>query len=231
MSDETQAQQPPENADTPEQGTGTTEQAQAEQATDWERRYKDLQAEYTRTSQEHTQAKALLDALQSDDADTRLRAARQLGYEFADEADDDTQQHDDDDEPYLTREEWQSYQAAQREQANEAAEQARQAEWLARAEQHVEASLDAIDGLDKSDRDWIVGRAMALAPTPEGMPDIQAAHKEFAAWEQQRMKKWAASKKAHYFSPVGGEGTQQPDLDTHEGRVQYALGRLAAEQQ
>ena len=69
----------------PEPGTGTTEQAQV----DWQKRYSDLQPEYTRATQELADLRRnqeLYDLLIStDDADTRRQIAEALGYQLQEE--------------------------------------------------------------------------------------------------------------------------------------------------
>jgi hypothetical protein len=206
-------QDTPTNDDTPQDGTVTQDQDVQQQ--NWEERYKEAQAWGTRVAQEKAQLEQqaqLVQALQSDDAGLRKQAFEALGLELADETVDDTQYADP------------SEQLAKRLEALEQSlqqqnQQAAQAQQIAQIEAHVEAQLGTLDGLDDSDREWIVNTAVAMPPTAEGMPDIQAAHEKFVAWETERQKKWAASKKAHPFSAVGAEGTQQPDLKTRQGKV------------
>lgn len=76
-------QAPPEGAapdaavDTPQPGT------EEQPTTNWQERYEHLQPEFTRTTQELSQYRELLGALQSEDPDTRLQAAQILGLELA----------------------------------------------------------------------------------------------------------------------------------------------------
>jgi hypothetical protein len=164
----------------------------------------------------------LVQALQSDDIDVRRQAFEMLGLELADE--DDTQ--------FDPQDQLSSRLEKLEEQLQQQAQQVQQAQQIAQIEQHVEQQLATLDGLDDSDREWIVNTAVAMPPTAEGMPDIQAAFEKFTAWETARQKKWASTKRTtHRVSPNGEEGTQQHDLTTHEGRVAHVLGRMAAEEQ
>jgi hypothetical protein len=222
------SEQAPPSEDTPTvdtpQGTGTEDQAQQQ---NWEERYKEAQAWGTRVAQEKSQLEqqaALVQALQSDDADTRRQAFEALGLELADETGDDTP-HADPQDALAKRLEALEGQIQQRDQ------QAQQAQQIAQIEQHVEQQLAGLAGLDDSDREWIVNTAVAMPPTADGMPDIKAAHEKFTAWETERQKKWAKTKRTHAFSPVGEAGTQQPDLSTTEGKTAHILGRMAAEEQ
>ena len=229
MSEQEQApdQGTPENAGTVEETPGTDEQQHEGQQpeVDWQKRYEDMRSEFdrrgTRLSELQQQAQ-LLEALQSGDADLQRQAYAALGLEIVDDAADDT--YADPQDQLAQRLEALEAQIQQRDQ------QAQQATQIAQIEQHVEQQLAGLDGLDDSDREWIVNTAVAMPPTPEGMPDIQAAHEKFVAWETERQKKWAQSKRTHPFSPVGAEGTQQPDLKTRQGKVDYIRARLAADE-
>ena len=206
-------------ADTPE-GTGTQDQTQQQ---NWEERYKEAQAWGTRVAQEKAQLEQqaqLAQALQSDDPDIRRQAFEALGLELADETD-DTQYAD-------PSEALAAEVAALKQQFEAQNQQAQQAQQIAQIEAHVEQQLAGLDGLDDSDREWIVNTAVAMPPTPEGMPDIQAAHEKFVAWETARQKKWAATKRtSHRVSPTGEAGVQAPNLDDRDARQQWMAQRFA----
>src|SRR5690242_5353588 len=80
-------------------GTGEAEQA-AQAEVDWQKRYADLQPEYTRTTQELAELKRqqeLYDVLIStNDPDTRRMVAEQLGYTLEDEPNPDDELEQDD---------------------------------------------------------------------------------------------------------------------------------------
>src|SRR3954464_13049417 len=92
------------NAETPE--TPQTD----EPTVDWSKRYNDLRPEFDRTNQELSHLNRLLEAARNGDP----QAAEALGFAYADNDTID----DDGEEPgqYLTREEWQQYQAQQAQQ-------------------------------------------------------------------------------------------------------------------
>lgn len=221
------SEQAPQSEDTPTVDTpnGTDTPDQQAQQDNWEQRYKDAQAWGTRVAQERAefeQQAQLVQALRSEDPDARRQAAEALGLEFTDEAEDD-------DTPYA--DELTKRLEALEGQIQQRDQQAQQAQQIAQIEQHVEQQLATLNGLDEADREWIVNTAVAMPPTTDGMPDIKAAFEKFTAWETERQKKWAKTKRTHAFSPVGEAGTQQPDLSTHEGKVAHVLGRMAAEEQ
>jgi hypothetical protein len=232
MSEQEQAPvEEPENAGTAEEAPGTqTEQQQI----DWEKRYNDMRSEFdrrgTRVSELEPLQQAVAD-LKSDDPDTRARAAQALGlpFEFVDDTPDD-----DEAMPYLTREEWQSYQQQQAQREQEAQAQAAQEAAIAQIDNAIQ-SHQALNALDKDDRDWVIAKALSLDPkmTPEGvpLPDIDAALEQFNGWSSGRIEKWRSTKKAPHVGQVGTAGTQAlPEDAGHNERVAYAMERLMADQ-
>ena len=226
MSEQEQApdQGTPENAGTVEETPGTDEQQHEGQQpeVDWQKRYEDMRSEFdrrgTRLSELQQQAQ-LLEALQSGDADLQRQAYAALGLEIVDDAADDT--YADPQDQLAQRLEALEAQIQQRDQ------QAQQATQIAQIEQHVEQQLAGLDGLDDSDREWIVNTAVAMPPTPEGMPDIQAAHEKFVAWETARQQKWRESKRAPSIKAGGQAGIQAVPLDaTHTDRVRAMVEKL-----
>lgn len=178
--------------------TGTPEEI------DYEAKYKSLQPEYTRATQEVSQTRQELEHWQRFEADEDYRDAylAQLGYDVS--ADDDDEFAD----PNIARLEA----LEQHISAKEAAET--EAQQIQMVEQYVNAQLDALDGLDTADRNWIESRALTIDATSEGMPDIKAAYEELQARDLQAQKRWAAGKNAApRFSANGTPGNQAPDLD------------------
>jgi hypothetical protein len=220
-------EQAPEEQGTPDSGQQAAA-AQQQAEVDWQKRYGDLQPEYTRATQEaaalrqrEENYKALLYA---DDQDTRRQAAQALGIELADEEIDDTQYADPTDQ--LRRE---LEQLKQQFTGDLSARQ--QQEQIAVLEGIAEQNMDHL-GVPKDDavRDWIVSRAVALPATPEGHPNVEAAYQEFQQLIDSQKKQWASTKRTQHFAPGGGEGTQAPDLSTHSGRVQHMLSRLQSDE-
>jgi vacuolar-type H+-ATPase subunit I/STV1 len=214
----------PEPANTPDQGTGTQEQS------NWQERYEHLQPEFTRATQdrdryrqEAEQTRQLVAALQAEDPQVRQQAAEALGLQLIDEPEDDTQS---DPNEQLARE-----LAELKQWRDEFTGSQQQEQYVAQIEQSVEQQLDQLGDLSEPQKDWIVSRAIALPPTQDGLPDIQAAHTEFQALINAEKQSWAKSKpRSAFTSAAGQEATQVPDLDKHENRVDYMLSRLQADQ-
>lgn len=215
-----------EGAAASEATTSTEAQEAAEQAVvDWEKRYNDIRPQFDRVTgrnSELEQREQWFNLLAtSEDPDTRRQAAEALGYEV--EGDDEPQEPD--------------AQLAQRlekleQTLSKQAEDAQQNARIAQVEQHVDTALAGLDGLDDSDRDWVVARAVALPPTEAGMPDIAAAHAEFVALEGRLKQRWATTKRAPQTVVGGTQATQavDPATMTHQERVDHIMARLNADQ-
>jgi hypothetical protein len=211
--------------ETPDPTTAT--EAEIQQEVDWQKRYSDLQPEYTRASQEaaelRRQTEHYQQLLTSDDPDTRRQAAEALGYQL----DEPEPEYDEDLDPRVAKRLEELEQRFQQQST-----QAQQQERLAELETLTERELDALKvPADDAVRDWIVSRAVALPPTEQGLPDVRAAYAEFEALINAQKKQWASTKRTHQFSAVGTEGTQTPDLDKRQDRVDWMTQRLLADQQ
>jgi hypothetical protein len=214
----------------PEAGTGTAEQ-QGQPEIDWQKRYTDTQAEYSRGQQEladfrHKQE--LYDLLVStDDPDTRRTVAEQLGYvleeENAPESEFDPENPFAQYDERIERLEATLTQRDQREREDAYAEQVRQA---------CDERLDAL-GIDKDDQDWVLAYAINALPVgQDGLPDIAQAHAVFNAREDARQKRWAQTKRqAPRISPNGQTATEVPNLDNRQERVDWMAQRWAEGQQ
>lgn len=221
MSDE-QTQAPVEDTPAdlpgPDSGTPGTE-------VNWQERYANLQPEYTRASQEAAQLRNLVEAARQGDPD----AISQLGFEIADSDLDDTPEYEDPfDEIRKEVEEVRQWKQSQEQQAQEA-------QMLQRAEQHIETEINAIDGLDEADAAWVVDRALRLPPNDQGLPDIQAAAKDFAAWDQARQERYAEQQRQQRrrrpAAIAGGqEGTDAPNWDemSPSQQAEYMASRVQA---
>jgi hypothetical protein len=210
----------------PESGTGTAEQDH-EAAVDWQKRYADLQPEYTRATQELAELRRqqeLYDLLVStDDADTRRQVAERLGYTFEEEPEEANPDIDPED-PFAVYDE----RLGRIEQSLTQRQQEEQdATYAAEVRRKVDARLDQL-GLDKDDQDWVLAFAInALPVTAEGLPDIEQAHQAFIARETERQRRWAAGKKtAPHLSPHGQAATEVPNLDNRQERQDWMVRRL-----
>jgi hypothetical protein len=208
----------------PESGTGTAEQDH-EAAVDWQKRYADLQPEYTRATQELAELRRqqdLYDLLVStDDADTRRQIAEQLGYVLDEEPDEPELDPEDPFAHYDERLGRIEQSLTQRQQEEQ------DATYAAEVRRKVDARLDQL-GLDKDDQDWVLAFAInALPVTAEGLPDIEQAHQAFIARETERQRRWAAGKKtAPHLSPHGQAATEVPNLDNRQERQDWMVRRL-----
>lgn len=192
----------------------------------YEKRYNDLQPEYTRATQEAAQLRQEREMYRqlvtSTDPDTRRQAAEALGFEL--EAEPDGTQWDDDPVAQLQRE-----LAELREQYSGDKQQQTQEQHLAHLETVTEQKLDALQvPADEGVRDWIVSRAVALAPDKNGYPDVAKAYEEFNALINAQKKDWAKTKHTHQFSASGLEGNQAPKLHEmpRDQRDEYLARRL-----
>ena len=110
----------------------------------------------------------------------------------------------------------------------------REARETALIKAHTDERLASLDGLDQEDQDWVLAYAINALPAvrepgvPVPLPDIAGAFEAFEVRETERQKRWAQTKRAPYVTPGGQTATEVPDLDTHQGRVDYALRQLNA---
>lgn len=219
---------PPPAVAGPEGTPGTAEQA-AQAEVDWEKRYNDLQPEYTRATQENADLRRqqeLYDLMVStEDADTRQQIAQQLGYVLDDDA---STPPDDEADPFAAYDD----RLARIEQSLTAREQAEaNAEQAAEVRVAVDERLDQL-GIDKDDQDWVLAYAInALPATPDGLPDIEQAHGVFQAREDARQKRWAQTKRAPHIAPHGQAATEVPNLDNRQQRWEYMERRLNENEQ
>jgi hypothetical protein len=223
----------PEGQDTPAaagpEGTGAAEQAEV----DWQKRYSDLQPEYTRTSQEAAELRNWRQwaelAFTSEDADTRRQALEALGYQVEEPEEEPVDQAAEYEDPYehlLTRQEQVEQRLAEREQAEQEARE------NALIKAYTDERLAQLDGLSEEDQDWVLAYAINAMPAvrepgvPVPLPDVKGAFEVFQSRETERQKQWAQTKRAPYVPPGGQTATEVPDLESHQGRVDYAVRQL-----
>lgn len=214
----------------PEGASGTAEQiAQAE--IDWQKRYADLQPEYTRTSQENAalrQRQELYDLLiTSEDPDTRRQVAERLGYQLEEEQSGQAYEEDEPWEVYDQRLANLERQQAEREQQEADAQRAREVRVV------LDERLEQLPGLDREDQDWVLAYAINALPVAEdGFPDIGKAFEVFAERENARQRRWAQTKRGAPSVPSNGQAaTEVPDLDKREDRVDWMVRRLQEQEQ
>lgn len=203
--------------DTPDAGTV------AEPQVNWEERYKHLQGDYTRASQEAARYRSLEADLRSDDPEKYRAAAEAFGLQFADYEEDD--EHVDPTESL--RKEFDSLKASLETDRQKAQEEAE----LRRLETFIDSETASL-GLDGPKKDWVISRALNLPWNAEnGTPDIRAAAKQFEdELEAEIKKQWRNSKRSSHVSSVGASATQLPDLDDRKARLAFVKQQLAAEE-
>ena len=227
-------QQAPPNGDSPavagpDEAPGTAQDQQSQdtpghgQDVNWEQRYKDTQADYTRQQQELAQLKHEREwaqvALTSDDPDIQRQAFEILGIEVEEpeEGYEDFEEFTQED-PYDQRIRALEEQLSVREQQAQA--QQEQQLLLTDAETQFEqlGMPWTEDPLEQETRQIIFERALSLPRLPpkpgqprEGLLDIQTAHEQFRTWEDNRMKSWAKTKRAPYVSPGGLPANEVPN--------------------
>jgi len=224
-------QQAPPEADTPAvagptEAPGTQEQPQ----TDWEKRYQDLQPEYTRATQRlselEQQQKWYELAMTTDDPDTHRQALQHLGYDVPEEDPEDVDPTAYDEPAHDPR---LDEIVAWKEQQEQAAREAAGFEFLTG---HINTEVERLgmEQLDEGTRQWILSRALASPgiPAPPGsphdeLPDVEAAYKEFQQWELERQKQWAKTKRAPHVPAGGLPANEAPNPGTgHDARMARA---------
>lgn len=229
MPDETTA---PVTTDTPDtQNTADSGQGTPALTENWEERYKSLQAEFTRTSQERAQLNELVQSFS--DPEKASEAFSALGYEII--------------PPEVEQEPVEQFQdpviaelAALKKQNEELSKQfgdltaaQQKAQQEAAREAHflqAQAALEQEHGRTFDEKELgVLFRLADTMPDDKGMPQVNEAFKllesVFEADFENRVK---AKREAAQAPPAGQPGAPQPDLSTPEGRLAYATERLNA---
>jgi hypothetical protein len=207
-----EVQDTPSPAETPEaQDTSTTGQEDS-----YRPRYENLQSEFTRKSQEaseYRQRAEAFEALLSDDAEARQKAAETLGYELPEA----------EPEEYLDpvdelRAEIESLRN-ERKAEKEAQTRSQQEEVVI---DHVDSQLEAIERSEKvtfSDEEQAAIVALAMSkPNDAGLPDVQAAYKWMTGWATDKAGDLAARKRAAQ-APQGEVRDREIDMSNRQARI------------
>jgi hypothetical protein len=212
----------------PEGAPGSAE-ATEQQEIDWQKRYGDLQPEYTRVTQENAELRRQQEMydylLSTEDPDTRRAIAEELGYVLEEE---ETDEYEPEEDPLVAYD--QRLGRLEQTEAEREQEQAEQA-YAAQVREIVDEQLDALE-LDRDDQDWVLAYAInALPITEDGLPDIQQAYEVFTARETERQRNWARSKHAPRISPSGQPATEVPNLDDRQERQDFIMRRMMENEQ
>jgi hypothetical protein len=204
---------------------------EADAGTDWQKRYTDLQAEYTKTSQEASelrQYQELVNALSSDDPQLAAQAADALGLSFVGEEDDAEpamadpmsalEQRLAGIEQYLgTRTEQETLQEMQSQDAD-----------------YIDAALTGLETrigreLTQPEVELLVSHSL-VNRTNDGHPGIESAISLYDEVDSTAQDRWVRTKRVSTPS-VGQEGQEQePGLPSHAERVANMVEKFQANQ-
>jgi hypothetical protein len=238
MSDQ-QAPAPPDTPAVagPNEAPGTQEQQVT--ADPYEKRYNDLRPEFDRATAERAELAQWKEwaqlALTTEDTDTQRQALQRLGFDVPDEPEDIEPAYE---EQYVQDPRLDEI-VAWKEKQEQAAKEAAGFEYLTG---HINSEVERLGmtNLDDATRQWVLSRALANPgiPAPPGsphdeLPNVEAAYKEFQAWELERQKQWAKTKQnAPYVPPGGQPANEVPDPGTgHNSRMNRALRALQEQQE
>lgn len=192
---------------------------------DWQKRYTDLQAEYTRSSKEAAelrQYRELVDNVQSDDPEVQAKAAEALGLVFEESGQQDPQSAL---EARLAKLETQIGSKDEQEQIERLQEQ--DANYMDAALEGFETSLGR--ELTKHEVELLVGNAL-INRTEEGQPGIEQAIDLYKEIDGTAQSRWASTKRVSTPSE-GREGTEKQDLDeSHSARVARMMQKFELNQ-
>jgi hypothetical protein len=227
MADEPATQAPEETQDTPTpdaQDTSTeTPDAPDTDATeqeriDYEKRYNDLQPEYTRATQEAAQLRNIFALAQQGDEE-----AIELLRQYIPEQ--DTEDEADLEEP-MTQAQFQEYLAAQQqEQEAQQSEQAFMSDFAADL-----AEIEKKEG--RSLTDWeknvLFNDAQGQVAQTQTY-DLEAPWNEISDYHKQVIEGYTKSKKQAPVAPLGSAGDQKIDLSDDDARQEYLAQVMQAE--
>jgi hypothetical protein len=195
------------------------EEGKPEGTDDWEKRYGDLQPEYTRATQRLSEYEQLFQAAQQGNPD----ALAALGLEPA---------GGDDEEEYLDDTERLQQQIAELQQRLDGQDQERQS--AAYQEQEDTATLEALTQLEQKDNvelsneevELVLGNALAKR-NDDGTPDVNGAYKALRAAQKLYQEKYVESKRAPKVA-VGSAGEEKIDFSNEEQRRAYMVRQVDA---
>jgi len=245
------SEQAPRPEDTPAAagppGTGAAQEAPpfGDPSDPYEKRYNDLRSWTDRVTHETADLRREREDWQrerdlyqlawtAEDEDTRRQAYEALGFTLEEEpSPSEPAEYDDPYAQLLARQEALEQRIAQRDQSEHEAQE------VALIREISDERLKALaPDLDERSHNWLLAYAINALPAlrevgvPVPVPDVKGALEEFQAWETERQKSWAESKRrAPYVTPGGQTATEVPTLDTHAQRTEYAVRKLQEAEQ
>jgi hypothetical protein len=198
----------------------------ADDTSDWQKRYTDLQSEYTRSQQENSQLRQYrewADALKGDDEQAALAAAEALGLSYDEPADDGS-------DPFAAYE--------KRIEKLERLEQQREQKLTQSAQEEkdletLDAGLGAFEKrigrkLEEQEVKLLVSHAV-VNRDDDGLPGINSAVDLYDQIDRTGQTRWVNTKRVN--TPAQGvEGEETPALDSHAERVASMLANFHANQ-
>lgn len=234
-------QQAPTTVDTPAVAGPTEAPGTAQdqpQGSDWQKRYTDLQAEYTRSQQASKEAQEREQWYQalvtSDDPDTRRQAAEILGFELPDDEQVDEGFEPDgyEDPTEQLRAELEELKAWKDSLTQNERQQVEQEFTSAYA--HEQLDELGVDPEDTETRRLVFERALSLPrlrPLPgmpvDGLVDMKSAYEQITAYQTSMFDRWRKTKRAPFVPPGGQSANEVPDPGTGpQARMNRAMLRL-----
>lgn len=195
---------------------------------DWQKRYTDLQSEYTRSQQENAtlrQYQKWADALQGDDPQAAQEAADNLGLSFV--ADNENDEYADPYEQLTHRLERLEQNLGSREQ------QEQQAQREAMDLEVLDRGLGAFEQrigrkLEQGEVQLLVSHAV-VNRDENGAPGIESAIDLYDQIDRSGQTRWVNTKRVSVPS-TGQEGEETPALDSHAERVASMVAKFQANQ-
>lgn len=229
MPEEPISQETPEESGSPQE---TPAETSTETQHDYESRYKDLQAEYTRSKQEMAQQRELIQALQSDDEEDRRYALERLGYELPDEEEDYEEPDQSEFDRYLDE----RLQARLDERLTPLEQQILQREEIESRQQEVEADFEdfteQLENLqDKEGREFTAEELELLHDysmvrrNSDGRRDVEGAYKALLGYAEGASQRILESKKAAQ-AKAGMPALEEIDLSDDKARQKAILARM-----
>lgn len=222
----------PEPSDTPD-AVQTADPTGTPAGGDWESRYKELQATYTRASQEAAQHRQIIESLT--DPEKAPEVFAQLGYEFAtpDQEPEPEPQYDDPYEAQLA--ELKNLTAKQQEQLSQLLNQQQQAQQQSERESHLlqsQAALEQELGRSLGEQELeAIFRLADTMPDSSGKPQVKAAYEFLDKLAAQEFDRRLDAKRNAPRPPAGGQpGAPSPDLSTRKGRLEQAMSLMETQQ-
>jgi hypothetical protein len=199
----------------------------AEGTSDWQKRYSDLQSEYTRSQQENAQLRQYreyADALKGDDEQAALAAAEALGLSFDEEDDGDSGDAFAEYEKRIAKLEESLSSRDQKEQR--AAQEERDLEALDAGLGQFEQRIGR--KLEQGEVQLLVSHAV-VNRGEDGLPGISSAIDLYDGIDRGSQKRWVNTKRVPVPSE-GVEGEEAPALESHAERVATMVAKFNANQ-